>query len=113
MSRNLRIAGLATLIAACSAGAAFAAGVADPQQRARDMITPSFPSDVSKPKGAMGRLIVEPESYGDPSSHAAALLKHDQWPASAVHSGSSGGGSSGGYSDPQERARSMILGRES
>lgn len=107
MSKNLRITGLATLIAACSVGAAFAAGAADPQQRARDMIAPSFPSETAaQPRGAMGRLIVEPGSYGDPSSRAEALLKHDQAPVAVSRSDSS----SGGYSDPQNRARSMILG---
>lgn len=106
MSKKLRITGLATVIAACSIGAALAAGVADPQQRARDMITPSFPSETPQPRGAMGRLFIEPGGYGDPSARAEALLKHDQWPAAASRSGSR----SGGYADPQSRARTMILG---
>lgn len=112
MSMNLRTAGLATLIAASlAASAALAAEATDPHQRARQMIAPSSIAAAQAPSGAMGRLIAPPE-YLDPHARAADLLKHDRRSLVPPYPGTDTARGGSSDSDPQHRARLMILGRD-
>lgn len=109
MSTKLCSIGLLTLAGLCSASASLATDYTDPHQRARDMIVAPPAIHETNAAGAQGRRI-ESRGYDDPHTRAAHLLSHDS-PKFASAPVSTGGMQQTGYSDPQQRAQEIILGK--